>query len=164
MRNNGFSLIELMTVMAIISLLAAIALPGYQSFRVKANNASAVSDLHTIQVRQAIFYGENAQYANYLDTDRDSNGRVNKTINLSGGGTAIFKLLNLNQRVESMVVLDPTGQFAIAAVKSLGGDSIIAVELEQATVPRKKKSSSTLVASDVPASTSGEDLASWEVW
>ncbi|MDQ6975852.1 MAG: prepilin-type N-terminal cleavage/methylation domain-containing protein [Mariprofundaceae bacterium] len=164
MKNNGFSLIELMTVMAILSLLTAIGLPGYQSFRVKANNASALSDMHTIQINQAIFYGEHAQYAPYLNTDRSNSGGLNKTINLSAGGTAIFKLLSLNKSVESMVIVDARGQFAIAAVKSLGGNIIIAEELEQATVPMKKTSSATLVASDVPASTSGVDLSSWTVW
>ncbi|KRW62815.1 prepilin-type N-terminal cleavage/methylation domain-containing protein [Pseudomonas sp. TTU2014-080ASC] len=43
-KQKGFTLIELMIVIAIIGILAAIAIPQFNDYRAKANDSTALAD------------------------------------------------------------------------------------------------------------------------
>jgi type II secretion system protein G len=59
---KGFTLIELLIVVAIIGILAAIAIPQFSSYRQKAFNAAAQSDLKTIKTSLEGFYTDQYFY------------------------------------------------------------------------------------------------------
>ncbi len=54
----GFSLVELMVVVAIIGILASIAVPNFQRFQSKARQAEAKTQLGGIYTAQKTFFGE----------------------------------------------------------------------------------------------------------
>jgi prepilin-type N-terminal cleavage/methylation domain-containing protein len=61
---KGFTLIELMIVIAIIGILAAIAIPQFASYRAKSFNTASVSDDRNLRTDLEAYYAEWETYPN----------------------------------------------------------------------------------------------------
>ncbi len=60
--NKGFTLIELMIVVAIIGILAAIAIPQFAAYRQRSFNSAATSDLRNFKTVMEAHYADFQQY------------------------------------------------------------------------------------------------------
>jgi len=63
---KGFSLIELMVVVAIIGLLAMIAVPSFGRYLAKAKRAEAYLNLHSIYSAEKAYWAEHGTYSAVL--------------------------------------------------------------------------------------------------
>jgi prepilin-type N-terminal cleavage/methylation domain-containing protein len=68
MKRNGFTLIELMVVIAIIGILATIITASLSTAKAKGRDAKRISDIKTIQTALALYYNDNQSYPKTLSS------------------------------------------------------------------------------------------------
>ena len=127
MKESGFSLIEVLLVVVIIGLIAAMAVPAYQKGMWAAENGSAFSTLRTISSTQVSFYTQNDRFAR-LDEINSSLG--------NGLGTMIADKLVRGRYVFEMSPSAPTdadlkSEYFISATRDVNGDVVYRYELNQ---------------------------------
>ncbi len=93
---KAFTLLELLIAVAILGVTAVIAIPIYNQYKVKLNNAIAVTDIVNIQVAVESYYQANDVYPNSL-TDVNMNllldpwGIVYQYLNLAGAPVGLMR-------------------------------------------------------------------------
>ena len=92
----GFTLVELMIVIAIVGILAGVGYPAYTSAVNKANRADAIDSLLSLSGRMEEYYMNNDSY-------------VGATINTAGTGT-----VGSNQTSDDLYTLSITAATAFA--------------------------------------------------
>jgi type IV pilus assembly protein PilA len=82
---KGFTLIELMIVVAIIGILAAIAIPNFLKFQAKSKQSEAKTNLAGIFTAQTAYFGEQNTYGNFTDINWTPSGSPRYRYTLDGG-------------------------------------------------------------------------------
>ncbi|MBN3040672.1 MAG: prepilin-type N-terminal cleavage/methylation domain-containing protein [Candidatus Omnitrophica bacterium] len=80
---KGFTLVEIMIVVAIIALLSAIAIPNLLRARSNANESNAAAAMHTLVAAQVAYRATHSNYATLASLDDDDPPYIDST--LAGG-------------------------------------------------------------------------------
>jgi len=110
---RGFSLIELLIVVAIIGIIAAIAVPYLEQARQASKSASAVNSMRTINSSEAAFHSSTGEYgtltqlgsANYIADSSLAGGRK------SDYTFSVTPLTTLNFEAVADPAMDPTNAY-----------------------------------------------------
>lgn len=126
--SRGFTLIELMVVVAIVAFLAAVAVPSYLKFHSKAKTAEASNNLAVIRAGQELYRAEYDAYLTCSATPAVVPSGITAT--WSAGGAAEFARIGLvlDGGVHYQYAVTVTGlTYTATATGDVDGDSSNAV-------------------------------------
>lgn len=117
---KGFTLIELMIVVAIVGILAAIALPAYQSYTAKSKFSEVVAAATAVKSAVEICYQTNG-----AGTDGDGDADLS-TCDSAGEIDYTLASASAGQFVDSVAVTTSTAAIVATAVSTdgLGGATV----------------------------------------
>lgn len=126
-KEKGFSLIELLLVVVIIGIVAALAVPAFQRATKAAENGAVFSILRVIASTQVNFYSQNNRFGR-LD---EVNQLVGNSLGINTAdrmirGTFLFEM---NPVVPTDAELK--SEYVITATRNIPGEIIIQYELKQ---------------------------------
>ena len=156
---EGFTLVELLIVVAIIGILAAIAIPQFGAYRRRAYNAAANSDLRNVRTT------EEGMFAEYQDYG--SAAIITSSIILNGATAGASQTVPLTYGVYIGANVFLSGSRNVsytAAAKHTNGDSGFGAETEVQGLYRKPISAGiNLDNPDIPDATQEINFASpWD--
>ena len=85
---KGFTLIELMIVVAIIGILAAIAIPAYQNYTIRAQVTEGLNLADGMKTQVSEFYAQNGSFP--VDTTTDATLATNTKMFVTGAVTGKY--------------------------------------------------------------------------
>jgi len=86
---KGFTLIELMIVIAIIGILAAIAIPQFSAYRTRSFNSASTADIRNAATAQEAYYVDHQSYADAATDLTGSYGlTTSQNVSITAEGSA----------------------------------------------------------------------------
>ena len=117
----GFTLLELMVVVVIAAVLAAIAIPSYQAYTARAYKSKAQSEMLKIAERLENYKGKQLSYAGYVPEHQTANkGEINIPYDSGTDFDYQIKLVDIN---DSTIAF--TGANPVPPARKISGFSLL---------------------------------------
>lgn len=111
-RPGGFTIVELLIVIVVIAILAAITIVAYNGIQNRANDSAVASDLTSIAKKVELWKVDNGTYPPNLNTALTSDPLYNVKVDKSAYSTATHNLV--------YCTLSPYTSYAVIAVSKSG--------------------------------------------
>ena len=127
-RNEGFSLIELLIVVAIVSLIAAIAIPFLQKGVRAAENGNTFATMRTVASTQMNYFSQNNRFGRLMEI----NNLLSNAIGTPSGNDVLHGKFVLSMTPGSPTDAELKNGYTITATRNVTSEGVIYVyELTQ---------------------------------
>ena len=142
-RRGGFSLVELMIVVAIIGILAALAIPRFQQFQSKSRQSEARSNLAHIYTLQVSYHGDNDTFSTYdcLSLGGATNAMTNSVASCGGATSNVWqdsKSCNTTNEIGFRVTDCKKVRYIYSNIASQNKFTATAVEIDAGTTVSRR--------------------------
>ena len=125
---RGFSLIEVMIVIAIIAFFAVLALPNFMTFLAKAKRSEAYIQLRALYMLQKTYFAEHGAYTEKLQGPNSLNWKPEGQVNYTYGFPGSAVVGALGAPASALAGASAGAQaFTIAAAGDIDGDGDVDV-------------------------------------
>lgn len=126
-REHGFSLIEVLLVVVIVGVIAAMAIPAYQKGIWAAENGSAFGTMRTINSTQVSFHLQNSRYARLTEINAALGNSVGTVVgDRLVRGKYVFEMASWADEDSEL-----TTRYGISATRDVPGDVVYRYEMDQ---------------------------------
>jgi type IV pilus assembly protein PilA len=166
-QNRGFTLIELMIVVAIIGILASLAIPKFLRFQAKSRQSEVQTNLKAMWVAQQAYYATNNEYATtfaQLGWKPERGNRYSYSFNVAMPGTHETRATATPVSTDTDTVID-SDSYANSSIAA-GDVSLTPIAPGGGTVPVASKtvisfSATGNVDSELGAADADQGVDSW---